>query len=198
MAKRVTISILSVFIVLGASALLFFNLRGDNDTATVMNVSPDLSDSETVCEIIIDTPSETEESTSDDISITEESVSGSTDYVPSDKNLGDNTNDITTTKFSIDRIVDHTINEVVQPRVVFGSGYVSTDNYIKFDSNGNFEMYLSGYNNNVTSGKYTEYYDTIYVEYTDGTAAEYIVEYDSSGTIGYIVVNYGDYDIYFS
>ena len=73
-----------------------------------------------------------------------------------------------------------------------------TENYIKFNADGYFEIYLTGYLDKVTKGKFTEYDDIIYVEFEDGKAAEYDVEYTDAGLISYIMVNYGDYDIYFS
>ena len=82
--------------------------------------------------------------------------------------------------------------------MVFGKGFKQDENYIKFDAEGYFEIYLTGYLNEVTKGEYTKYDDIIYVEFEDGKAAEYDVEYTENGIISYIMVNYGDYDIYFS
>lgn len=194
MAKKITIILLYVLLVLVAILTAYFLLTDKKDIDDIQvptentvvveeeYLDEDMSDEE----YIIDETNNVDDDSEDD------------DFVPSDEQLSDNTADIVTTNFTISRVVDHTINKEVNPRVVFGSGYNPNENYIKFDSSGNFEIYLSGYFNNTKTGKFTQYDDVIYVEYTDSTAAEYDIEYNENGVIRYIIVNYGDYDIYFS
>ncbi len=120
------------------------------------------------------------------------------DFTPDDEYLTDNTDDVIHSSFKISRVVDHTTGEEVKPRVVFGAGFNVDSNYIKFDSSGNFEIFFSGYFTEVKKGTFVEHDDLIFVEYTDGNAAEYEIKYNADGIISYIVVNYGDYDVYFS
>lgn len=195
MAKKVTISLLAVLIiVLLVIGIYFFTQGGFSDSdkqkATSAVVSEQYLDEDMGDEEYVVDETKAEKS---------EATENSGDYKPADKDLADNTTDISTTNFfSIGRIVDHTTGEEVQGRVVFGKGFKQDENYIKFDAEGYFEIYLTGYLNEVTKGEYTKYDDIIYVEFEDGKAAEYDVEYTENGIISYIMVNYGDYDIYFS
>lgn len=195
MAKKVTISLLTVLVVgLVALGVYFFTQGGftndEKQKATSAIVSEQYLDEDMGDEKYIVDKKETENS---------EATEKAEEYKPADKDLADNTTDIATTNFfSIGRIVDHTTGEEVQGRVVFGKGFKPDENYIKFNADGYFEIYLSGYLDQVATGKYTKYDDIIYVEFEDGKAAEYDVEYTENGIISYIMVNYGDYDIYFS
>lgn len=189
MKKKIIISVMAVLLVgcVGVGTFYFINYLNDNqadDVATpdVQYLDEDMGDEEFFVEEV------TEESTDSTQAV----------IIADDDSLSDNTSDVVTSNFSIQRVFDHTINEEVHPRVVFGSQYNKSDNYIKFDSQGNFQIKLSGYLDDVTVGTYTQYDDIIYVEYKDGTAAEYDVVYDDSGIISHIIVNYGDYDIYFA
>ena len=194
MAKKVTISLLALLLVAIAVLGAYFFIQGgfsssdkQKATSAVVNeqyLDEDMGDEE----YIVDDDDEEE------TKATEKSEG----YIPSDSDLADNTSEIATTNFTIGRIVDHTTGEEVQGRVVFGKGFNETENYIKFNADGYFEIYLTGYLDKVTKGKFTEYDDIIYVEFEDGKAAEYDVEYTDAGLISYIMVNYGDYDIYFS
>ncbi len=193
MAKKVTISLLVLLLVAIAVLGAYFFIQGgfsssdkQKATSAVVNeqyLDEDMGDEE----YIIDDEKEETKAT--------EKAEG---YIPSDSDLADNTSEIATTNFTIGRIVDHTTGEEVQGRVVFGKGFNEAENYIKFNADGYFEIYLTGYLDKVTKGKFTEYDDIIYVEFEDGKAAEYDVEYTDAGLISYIMVNYGDYDIYFS
>lgn len=194
MAKKVTISLLSLLLVGVAVIGVYFFTQGgftttDKQNATSAIVSEQFLDEDMSDEEYIIDGNEDEETQACEIT---------DDYIPSDSDLADNTAEVATTNFSIGKIVDHTTNEEVQGRVVFGKSFNQSENYIKFNSNGYFEIYLNGYLDKITRGTYTEYDDIIYVEFEDGTAAEYDVEYTDSGVISYIMVNYGDYDIYFS
>ncbi|MBQ8058074.1 MAG: hypothetical protein IJ275_07065 [Ruminococcus sp.] len=193
MAKKVTITLLILLLAgIAVIGVYFFTQGGfnssDKQKATSAIISEqyldeDMGDEEYIIDAKEEETQETEEATG---------------YIPSDSDLADNTAEIATTNFSIGRIVDHTSGEEVQGRVVFGKGFNQSENYIKFNENGYFEIYLTGYLDEAKKGKYTEYDDIIYVEFEDGKAAEYDVEYTDSGLISYIMVNYGDYDIYFS
>lgn len=193
MAKKVTITLLILLLAgIAVIGVYFFTQGGfnssDKQKATSAIISEqyldeDMGDEEYIIDAKEEETQETEEATG---------------YIPSDSELADNTAEIATTNFSIGRIVDHTSGEEVQGRVVFGKGFNQSENYIKFNENGYFEIYLTGYLDEAKKGKYTEYDDIIYVEFEDGKAAEYDVEYTDSGLISYIMVNYGDYDIYFS
>lgn len=203
MGKKVAFAVIFVlFVVVGVFAgLYFFSSDDDTDeTAPSTVVSSTESD---------DSLSEDDEFMDEDMS-DENYIDGDTfeedlsqtdskdDFTPSDDLLADNTEDVAYSKFIITKVIDHTTEEEVQPRVVFGYGFNADDSYIKFDLSGNFEMNCSGYFNNVKKGKYKEHDDIIYVEYEDGSAAEYDIKYNDAGVIIYIKVNYGDYDIFFA
>ncbi len=193
MAKRVTLTLVSVLVILIAVAGIYFYTQGgftsdDKQKATSAVVSEQYLDEDMGDEEYIVDNKKEEETEEKEVS----------DYIPSDDDLSDNTAIVATTNFTIGKIVDHTTNEEVEGRVVFGKSYKHEENYIKFNDEGYFEIYLNGYLDNVTKGTYTEYDDIIYVEFEDGTAAEYDVKYSENGIISYIMVNYGDYDIYFS
>ncbi len=196
MAKKIIIPILSVLIVAGAAAGAYFYTQSDSE---VSGISAETVTVEEEFDGFMDEDLEEEEYIVDDTDSIQEEVNGEHDeFVPSNDSLSDNTDEVTSTNFSIEKIVDHTTGEQVQPRVVFGSGFNINDNYIRFDTDYNFELYISGYLNSTTKGTFTQYDDIIYVEYEDGTSAEYDVTYTDDGVISHIVVNYGDYDIYFS
>ncbi len=195
MAKKVSLILLSVLVVAGACVGVYFYQQSDVDTAptepTKTTVTEDvyLDEDTGDTDYIIAEPDNNEDNAS----------SGSdNDFVPSDDSISDNTADVVTTHFTIERVYDLSLQQEVQPRVVFGTGYKHSDNYIKFDTSGNFEMYLSGYLSTTTVGTYKEHDGFIYVEFEDGTAAEYDIVYDDSGLISYIIVDYGEYEIYFS
>ena len=192
MAKKVTISLLSLLLVAGAIVGIYFYNQSDIPQKPVVETQKPEATHE-----LLDV---TEDDVSDGGNVSEDVTEDEnvTEFVPSDENLSDNTGDVTTTNFEIEYIIDHTTSQQVSPRVVFGSSYNVADNYIKFDSNGSFEMYLSGYFNNTKKGTYKLYDNVISVNYDDGTASEYDVTYTDSGVISYIIVNYGDYDVYFS
>ncbi len=196
MAKKTTIIVISVVLVLAVAVgvvlylLINPNKPENNSTNDEIPVSDEvyLDEDMTVQEYIIDTQEpETQASTEEN-----------SDFVPSDSNLSDNTNEVSSTNFTIERIVDHTTNEEVSGRVVFGKSFNKNENYIKFDSASNFEINLSGYLDKPTKGTYKTHDDIIYVEFEDGKSAEYDVKYTDNGVISYIIVNYGDYDVYFS
>lgn len=195
MAKKVSLILLSVIVVAGACVGVYFYQQGADDivptetyeTSATEEVYLDVDTGDSDY-IIPATEASQDKTPSDD----------DTDFVPSDDNVSDNTADIVTTKFTIERVYDLDLQQEVQPRVVFGTGYKDSDNYIKFDNGGNFEMYLSGYLSKTTFGTYELYDDYIFVEFENGTAAEYDIVYDDSGVVSYIIVDYAEYEIFFS
>ena len=193
MAKKVTISLLALLLVAIAVLGAYFFIQGGFSSSDKQKAT-----SAVVNEQYLDEDMGDEEYIVDDDDEETKATEKSEGYIPSDSDLADNTSEIATTNFTIGRIVDHTTGEEVQGRVVFGKGFNEAENYIKFNADGYFEIYLTGYLDKVTKGKFTEYDDIIYVEFEDGKAAEYDVEYTDAGLISYIMVNYGDYDIYFS
>ena len=149
MTKKTTIIILSVVLVLAVAvgALLYLNSYFENakkvSTPDEIPVSDEiyLDENMTIEEYIIDTQDDQ----------TEDSTQQNSDFVPSDSNLSDNTAEVSTTNFTIERIIDHTTNEEVSGRVVFGKSFIKDENYIKFDSKNNFEINLRGYLRSVRS-----------------------------------------------
>lgn len=195
MAKKIFIWVLVALLVIALCVGAYFYFTQDDKPLDDNKVATETVETASPAEEFLDEDMSGEEYIIDD---SEESEESRNDYTPSDDSLSDNTSSITTTKFTISKVVDHTTSQQVQPRVVFGSGFNSNDNYIRFDSNGNFEIYFSGYFNDKTTGVYTAYDDIIYVEYTDGSAAEYDIIRGEDDIIKYIIVNYGDYDVYFA
>ena len=182
MAKKVTIALFCIIIILLSALGIYFATQGGSDKN---------NDTEKDRVSVSDKGTET-------TAHTEVPTEPVTEYQPEEGEISDNTDDITTTVFRISQVVDHTTDEVVQPRVVFGNGFNASENYIKFDTAGNFQIYFSGFSDVIKNGIYEDYDNIIYVEFTDGKAAEYTLVRDENGTIIYIVVNYGDYDVYFA
>lgn len=98
-------------------------------------------------------------------------------------------------KLSITRVVDHSSGNECSAREVLGSMHNSC--YLAFGDGGRLELYINPSLGVASKGSYTFDNDSIFVTYDDGTATEFRVIYGDSDEIGYIVVNHGDYDIYF-
>lgn len=98
-------------------------------------------------------------------------------------------------EFTVDRVVDHTTGEQINPRVVFGNGYKEC--HLKFTSDSELELYLDTVSGTVKHGKYEIYEYELFVTYDEGASTEYNIILDNSGNLQYIIVNYGDYDVYF-
>ncbi len=107
----------------------------------------------------------------------------------------DYADEIVSTTFRVKRTVDHTTGEEVSPRVVLGTGYAQC--YIKFDTDGNFELFIDASSGKIKQGTYELFDSIISVTYGDGIGTEYDIISDDFETIAYIIVNYGDYDVYF-
>ena len=97
--------------------------------------------------------------------------------------------------YNIARIIDHTTGDECTAREVFGKLYYYC--YLAFKSDNTFELCLNPVADEIRKGKYAVYGDVISVEYEDGVGSEYTVISDNNGGIDYIIVNYGDYDVYF-
>ena len=100
-----------------------------------------------------------------------------------------------TTSYNIARVIDHTNGDECTPREVFGKLYYYC--YLAFKSDGTFELCINPSSADLETGTYRIYDDVISIEYADGTGSEYSIISDNEGGIDYIIVNYGDYDVYF-
>lgn len=96
---------------------------------------------------------------------------------------------------SIQYVVDHSTGAQESPRVAFGESYRYC--YASFNADRSFEMCVDPSSGVVRRGTYEIYGDIMSVEYSDGGGSEYEMLTDDSGNITHIIVNYGDYDIYF-
>lgn len=194
MNKKLIISLLSILIIAGVCAGAYFVFRDNDkdDDTLILETLPDFEKETSATQEVTQAPTDSSDLNSETVLATQP------DSEQADKITSDNTQDITTSTFSVEKIIDHTTDREVKPRVVFGTGFKADENYIKFDSQGTFEMYLSYYLDDTTKGTYTLYDDFIYVEYENGKSAEYNVVKSTDGVISCIIVNYGDYDIYFS
>jgi len=102
---------------------------------------------------------------------------------------------LTAQRMTVEFAVDHTNGEQVSPRVVFGESY--TDCFAEFNADGSFSMCINPSAGIIRTGTYQIYGDTVSVEYDD-VGSEYKILTDAYGTIEYLIVNNGDYDVYFS
>lgn len=98
-------------------------------------------------------------------------------------------------EFKVQDACDHVTGEAVSPRVVLGESHSYC--YVRFGDDGRFEMCLDPSSGTVQSGNYHIYGSVVSVEYDNGVGSEYDIITDESGSITCLIVNYGDYDIYF-
>lgn len=92
-------------------------------------------------------------------------------------------------------VVDERNGAEASPRVVFGADYESC--YIAFSPNKTFEMCIDPTSGSTRSGKYEIVNDVVSVVYDDGTGSEFEILVDEAGNITHVIVNYGDYRVYF-
>lgn len=192
MAKKVTISLFVILIV--AAAVLGLALYNNSDESvnkpkptaqpTKQTYIKDYADKTDVQDI-----DATQSELQSDVTEPQQTVNPTT---------SDNTDDITTSVFSLDHVFDNQTQTDVPPRVVFGSGFRSDDCYVRFNKQGNFEMRISGFSSETSYGTYTENNDIISVSFEDGTLGEYDVVRDDIGNIMYVIVPYNEYSLYFS
>ena len=97
--------------------------------------------------------------------------------------------------FKVVRIYDRAADSDVTAREVFGKLYYEC--YLSFGSDGSFELLLNPVADEVRKGTYKVYGDVISVVYSDGGGSEFNIITDDSGGVDYILVSYGDYDVYF-
>ena len=99
--------------------------------------------------------------------------------------------------YRITAVVDHTTGVESSPREVFGKYYAEC--YLAFSSDGRFRLYINPASGDLLTGSYQVYDDVISVRYDSGIGSEFnIWMKDNSTEIDCIIVNYGDYDVYFS
>ena len=103
---------------------------------------------------------------------------------------------LTSSYLHVSRVKDHTDNDEYTPREIFGSMY--TNCYLLFNADGSFEVCLNPALGEVREGSYKIFGDVISVTYDDGKGAEFDIIPSSGSGFEYIVVSYGDYDVYFS
>lgn len=139
--------------------------------------------------------------TVDDFQPTESEMTEDESQQPTEQTQGDaDINGYTAALTSSDiyrvRLVyDHTTGGEVTAREVFGKLYSYCS--LQFYSGGNFEMCINPTSGEIRRGAFKVYDDVISVIYDDGKGAEFSIIADSPGDIDYILVNYGDYDVYF-
>ena len=97
---------------------------------------------------------------------------------------------------SIQFVVDHSTGAEASPRVAFGANYAYC--YIAFSDDKTFEMCIDPASGAIRKGTYQVYDDVVSVVYDDGVGSEYDILYDDAGNISHVIVNYGDYDVYFA
>lgn len=92
-------------------------------------------------------------------------------------------------------VVANSTGAEASPRVVFGKEYDAC--YIAFSPNKTFEMCVDPVSGDTRSGTYEIVNDIVSVTYDDGTGSEYDILVDEAGSITHVIVNYGDYRVYF-
>jgi len=102
---------------------------------------------------------------------------------------------IVSASMSVQYVVDHSTGAEASPRVVFGPDYNYC--YVAFNTDKSFEMCVDPASGMIRKGTYQIYGDVVSVEYDDGVGSEYDILTDEYGNITHVIVNYGDYDIYF-
>ena len=103
--------------------------------------------------------------------------------------------EIVSTHFTIQRVVDAESGEEYAARVVFGSNY--RDAYADFGSDGSFKLYLDTGSGVVDQGTYTFSDGGMEVSYIGDRSAFYEIITDVYGNLEYIIVPYAGYDVYF-
>ena len=96
---------------------------------------------------------------------------------------------------SVKFVVDNRTGSEASPRVVFGADYESC--YIAFSPNKTFEMCIDPTSGSTRTGRYEIVNDIVSVTYDDGTGSEFDILVDEMGNITHVIVNYGDYSVYF-
>lgn len=92
-------------------------------------------------------------------------------------------------------VVDNSTGAETSARVVFGADFESC--YIAFSPEKTFEMCIDPTSGATRTGTYQIVGDLVSVTYDDGTGSEYDILVDEAGNITHVIVNYGDYNVYF-
>lgn len=93
-------------------------------------------------------------------------------------------------------VVDNSTGAEASPRVVLGKDFSLC--YIAFSPNKTFEMCLDPVSESTRTGTYQIVGGVVSVVYDDdGSGSEYDILVDEEGNITHVIVNYGDYSVYF-
>lgn len=190
MGKKLFAVLLSLILVGGAGAgVYFWRTSGNHDnTATVATVNKDIIGKKSgvqagnTQESVLQSVSESGEvRQSDDVTLAADNDSGEEDYIE-------------TNNLSVIKIVDTAENMEVTPREVLGDEYNSS--YMRLDSDKSFRINL-GYKGKSGTYSLNSIKNIITVIYEDGSTETFSYTTDENDDIAYIVVPYGDYEIYF-
>ena len=191
MNKKILAIVGMAVVIAAAGGVATLTLSNNNDRAG--ESSPTSSSSQ-----LVDTDSPTDSSTEAiaDTEAATEAPADAPETVSDDPEIGYAQYLTTSENFYISRVVDHTTSEECTIREVFGTVYRYC--FLRFTSSDRFELCLNPVSGETRAGSYELYGDLISVEYDDGSGSEFTIIPGDDGGIGYIIVNYGDYDVYFS
>ena len=184
MGKKIAAILLALVLVgaSGAGVYIWSSTKSDKDknTATV---------STTVTATVNTTGTQKPTGNTAASSNTDASLESDTQQEPED-----NTETVETTNLTVLRVVDTTSDSEVTAREVLGEEYGSS--YIKLNSDRTFRINL-GYKGKSGTYKKDSINNTISVVYDDDSTDKFTYSTDDSGNIAYLIVPYGDYEIYF-
>lgn len=156
----------------------------DPTTVEVADLTEEIPEDMTI-DIEIDESEFVEDTTEDDSLPTSADVEPSVPYEEQ----------IINASMSIQYVVDQSTGAQESARVVFGEDYKYC--YAAFDADKTFEMCLDPTAGTIRKGTYEIYGNVVSVVYEDGSGSEYDILTDESGNITHVIVNYGDYAVYF-
>lgn len=173
MAKKVVIVVASVLIVALVVGAVFVIKNDNKDTSTKSEETVTIQSS---------------------FSTSDEKETFSTMINESTETVNKIQQQIVSKNLSVIKCIDTYDDKEITPREVLGEDYLNS--YIEFDTDNNFRMNL-GYN--AKSGTYKIDYDKneIRVIYNDDTESIYRVILDDQQNIEYIIVPYGEFEVYF-
>lgn len=188
--KIITIVCMAVVIALFTGAITFFSsgCGKDDDSDPTLTVVP-TEDVTAPDDPATEAPDETEA-----IIPTEAETDAPTEAVDPDSH-GYTAILSSAETYRIRRVYDHTVGGEVTAREVFGKLYSYCS--LTFADDGTFELCINPNSGETRRGTYMVYDDVISAEYDDGVGTEFRIITDGSGEIDSILVNYGDYDVYF-
>ena len=97
--------------------------------------------------------------------------------------------------YRVKRVYDHAQDCEVTAREVFGKLYSYCS--LRFYPGGSFELCVNPTSGEIRRGSYAVYGNVISANYDSGSGTEFTIASENPGQIDYIIVNYGDYDVYF-